>query len=186
MNFSSCSDHSWIINDCYIFFPYLWVWIFLFLRTSFFTAQNVGPMVQKELATVRERWRSEKGGCWAKSWDLWTQRPGHPTREDKSAFLVAVWKFCSSTRDIHRIPEKCSNISLLTLRSHTSSYLFVLLSSTVVYICCVCCVFVKYVKWPWPEMKKTSRLLNWPWAGLRSWDSGDRPCGYIVSVRTND
>ena len=45
MNFSSCSDHSWIINDCYIFFPYLQVWVFLFLRTSFFTAQNVGPMI---------------------------------------------------------------------------------------------------------------------------------------------
>ena len=46
MNFSSCSDHSWIINDCHIFFPYLRVWEFLFLRTSFFTAQHVGPMVQ--------------------------------------------------------------------------------------------------------------------------------------------
>ena len=46
MNFSSCSDHSWIINDCYIFFPYLRVWVFVFLGTSFFTAQNVGPMVQ--------------------------------------------------------------------------------------------------------------------------------------------
>ena len=46
MNFSSCSDHSWIINDCYIFFPYLRVWVFLFLRTSFFSAQHVGPMVQ--------------------------------------------------------------------------------------------------------------------------------------------
>ena len=34
MNFSSCNDHSpkWIINDCYIFFPYLRVWVFLFLR----------------------------------------------------------------------------------------------------------------------------------------------------------
>ena len=47
MNFSSCSDHSWIINDCYIFSPYLQVWVFLFLQTSFFTAQNIGPMVQR-------------------------------------------------------------------------------------------------------------------------------------------
>ena len=46
LNFSSCSDHSWIINDWYIFFPYLRVWVFLFLPTSFFIAQNVGPMVQ--------------------------------------------------------------------------------------------------------------------------------------------
>ena len=36
MNFSSCNDRSpkWIINDCYIFFPYLRVWVFLFLLTS--------------------------------------------------------------------------------------------------------------------------------------------------------
>ena len=27
--------------------PYLRVWVFLFLRTSFFTVQNVGPMVQR-------------------------------------------------------------------------------------------------------------------------------------------
>ena len=47
MYFSSCNDHSpkWIINDWYIFFPYLRVSIFLFLRTSFFTAQHVGPML---------------------------------------------------------------------------------------------------------------------------------------------
>ena len=47
MNFSSCNDHSskWIINDCYIFFPYLRVWVFLFLRTSFFKAQHVGPIL---------------------------------------------------------------------------------------------------------------------------------------------
>ena len=37
MNFSSCSDHSpkWIINDCYIFFPYLRVWVFLFSADFF-------------------------------------------------------------------------------------------------------------------------------------------------------
>ena len=44
-NFSSCSDHSWIKTTA-IFFPYLRVWVFLFLRTSLFTTQNVGPMVQ--------------------------------------------------------------------------------------------------------------------------------------------
>ena len=47
MNFSSCSDHSWLINDSYIFFLYLRVWVFLFLLTSFFTAQNLGPMIQR-------------------------------------------------------------------------------------------------------------------------------------------
>ena len=35
-----CNDRSpkWIINNCYIFFPYLQVWVFLFLQTSFFTS----------------------------------------------------------------------------------------------------------------------------------------------------
>ena len=48
MDFSSCNDHSpkWTINDCYIFFPYLRVSVFLFLRTSFFKAQHIGPMLQ--------------------------------------------------------------------------------------------------------------------------------------------
>ena len=50
-NFSSCNDHSskWMINDCYIFFPYLRVWVFPFLRTSFSTAQHVGPMLHHNL-----------------------------------------------------------------------------------------------------------------------------------------
>ena len=48
MNFWSCNDHSpkWIITDCYIFFPYLKVWVFFFLRTSFFKAQHIAPMLQ--------------------------------------------------------------------------------------------------------------------------------------------
>ena len=33
-----------------------------------------------------------------RSWDLWTQKPGQPAREDDSAFQVAVWKFRSDTR----------------------------------------------------------------------------------------
>ena len=47
-NFSSCNDRSakWIINDYYIFFPNLRVWVFLFLRTPFFKTQHVGPMLQ--------------------------------------------------------------------------------------------------------------------------------------------
>ena len=46
MNLSSWNDHSpkWIINYCYIFFPYLRVWVFLFLWASFFKAQHLGPM----------------------------------------------------------------------------------------------------------------------------------------------
>ena len=48
---------------------------------------------REELVTVRERRRSEK-----RSWDLWTQKPGRPAREDESVFLIAVWEFCSDTR----------------------------------------------------------------------------------------
>ena len=40
----------------------------------------------------------QRGGCWRRSWDLWTQRPGRPAREDNSAFLVAVWEFRSDVR----------------------------------------------------------------------------------------
>ena len=38
MNFSSCDNHSpkWIINNCYIFFPYLRVWVFFFFTADFF------------------------------------------------------------------------------------------------------------------------------------------------------
>ena len=48
VNFSSCNDHSpkWIVNNCYIFFLCLRVWVFLFLWTSFFKAQHIGPMLQ--------------------------------------------------------------------------------------------------------------------------------------------
>ena len=45
-NFSSCN--KWIINDFYIFFPNLQVWVFLFLRTPFFKTQQVGPMLHKD------------------------------------------------------------------------------------------------------------------------------------------
>ena len=60
MNFSSCNDHSpkWIINDCYIFFPYLRVWVFLFLWTSFFKAQNVGPMLHMDRNVKEENMHS--------------------------------------------------------------------------------------------------------------------------------
>ena len=46
-NFSSCNERSpkLIINNYYIFFPKLWVWVFLFLRTPFFKTQHIGPML---------------------------------------------------------------------------------------------------------------------------------------------
>ena len=71
------------------------------------------------------------------------------------------------------MPEKCQNFSLLMLRANPSPCLFVLLSSTLGYICCI---FVKHVKCPWLEMRGTTRRLNGLWAGIRSWDSGDQPC----------
>ena len=52
----------------------------------------------KTLVTVGERRRSERSGCWRRSWVQWTQKPGQPTQEDESALLVAVWEFRSDTR----------------------------------------------------------------------------------------
>ena len=54
MNFSSSNDHSpnWIINDCYIFFPYLRVWVFLFLWASFFT-ENTLVLCYNNTSNVR-------------------------------------------------------------------------------------------------------------------------------------
>ena len=56
-NFSSCNDRNpkWIINNYYIFFPNLWVWVFLFLRTPFFKTQHVGPMLHSEFFLLRVR-----------------------------------------------------------------------------------------------------------------------------------
>ena len=53
---------------------------------------------REELATVRERWWSERSSCWRRRWDLWTQSLGQPAREDESASLAAVWEFCSDTQ----------------------------------------------------------------------------------------
>ena len=56
-NFSSCNDRSskWIINDYYIFFPNLRVWVFLFLRTPFFKIQHVGPILHM-LLWLKNSW----------------------------------------------------------------------------------------------------------------------------------
>ena len=90
--------------------------------------ERQGPRANREeLATVRERRLLGRGGCWMRSWDQWTQEPGQPTREDETAFLVAVWH-----SQEHRMSEKCPNF-FLTLRANPSPCLFYLLSSTLGY-----------------------------------------------------
>ena len=98
---------------------------------------------RKELAAVREKWRSDKGGYWGRSWNQWAQKPGQPTRESESAFLVAVWKFRSEyplaiVTDAQKTTEKCPNFFLLALGANPSPCLFVLLFSHP--IGCICCV----------------------------------------------
>ena len=112
--------------------------------------QNREKLASHRKATVRER-------------RLLKEELEQPTKEDESAFLVAVWQFCSSTRSwwpqTHRVPEECPNFSLFAHRANTSPCLFVL-SSPLGYICYVCCIFVKHVKWPWPEMRESIWLSN--------------------------
>ena len=90
MNFSSCNDHSpkWIINNCYIFFPSLRVWVFLFLQTSFFKAQHVGPMLQYLIILS-----VEQGGIKYQFFSLWYD---------------STWDWCLVSRVIgkHATPNK--------------------------------------------------------------------------------
>ena len=58
--------------------------------------------------------------------------------------------------DAQKPTEKCQNFSLLVLGANPGLCLFVLLSSTLDYICCICIVFVKHVKCPHLEMRETT------------------------------
>ena len=62
--------------------------------------------------------------------------------------------------DAQKCQKSVKNFYLLTLRVYPSPRLFVLLSYTLGYICYICCIFVKHVKCPWPETRKTTRLSN--------------------------
>ena len=50
--------------------------------------------------------------------------------------------------DNHRMTEKCQNFTLHTITANPNPCLFVL-SSTLGYICYVCCKFVNHLKYPW-------------------------------------
>ena len=98
---------------------------------------------------VRERRRSERGGCWNRSASAreWDSVPGSCVEISFGYMLVT------------EMSEKCQNFSLLTLRANPSPCLFVN-SSALGYICYICCIFVKHVKYPWPEMRETARRSN--------------------------
>ena len=59
------------------------------------SSEQIGVSDSQGKATVREREVLDK----ARSWELWTQKPGQQMREDVSAFLLAVWEFLSGTRN---------------------------------------------------------------------------------------
>ena len=56
MNFSSCSDHSWIKTTAIFSSLTFEFEVFLFLQTSFFTTQYVGPMVHTKLTSLSRIW----------------------------------------------------------------------------------------------------------------------------------
>ena len=58
------------------------------------------------------------------------------------------------------MPEKCQNFSVHTLRADPNPCLFVLLSSTLGYICYIYYIFVKHVNCPLPGMRETSWRSN--------------------------
>ena len=120
---------------------------------------------KQELATVRERRRSEGGSYWMRSLGLVGPEAGSAS----ARWWVSVPGICvgislgytlAIATDTQKCQKSAKNFSLLTLRDNPSPCLFILLFSTLGYICYICCIFVKHVKCPWPEMRETTRLSN--------------------------
>ena len=101
---------------------------------------------RRKQSTEVGRWRrSEKGSRLARSWNLWIQKPGQPTREDESAVLVAcVGISLGYTLVIARCTEKThksvTNFSFLAFGANPSPCLLVLLffHSRLCMLCLVC------------------------------------------------
>ena len=69
---------------------------------------------------------------------MWAQRSGRPAQEDVSvpgSCVEILLEYTFVTAQMHRMPEKNHNFSLLTLGTKPSPCLFVLLSSTLAHIC---------------------------------------------------
>ena len=123
--------------------------------------EKQGPRAvnREKLASVKERWRSERGRYWSEELGFVDPEAGSAnTRGWVSVPGSCVGNFVRvDAGDSHRMPKKGQTFSL---RPNLSLCLFVLLFSTLSYICDICCIFVKHMKCPWPEMRGTTRWLN--------------------------
>ena len=131
----------------------------------------------QEKVTVRERWPlSEKLGpvgpeARSASATGWVSAPG-------SCVEIFVWVHA---RDRHRSTEckkSAKNFSLLMLRA--KSVLVCSFFPSQLGMLCLLCV-CKACEMPPARDERDYWTIGWPWADLRSWDSGDRLRGYIVT-----
>ena len=131
-----------------------------------------------EQSTDREKRRSERSDCWGEELGLVDPE----ARPVNARGWVSVPGFLRvHAQDSLRMPEKCQNFSLFTLRANPSPCLFVLLSSTLSCIYYICCIFVKHVKCPWPEMRETTRWFGSHELILKVEIVGTGRVGYIVT-----
>ena len=79
--------------------------------------------------------------------------------------------FCGSPQMHRKLRKSIKTFSLLTLGANPSPCLFVLFSSTLPVAYVVFRVSIKNVKYPWQEMRETTRWSD----GLGGWDSRGRP-----------
>ena len=104
--------------------------------------QERGVCVSQKKVTVRERrLSSEELGLGDSEARLANAR-GWVSVTDGFVGISLGYTLVIAT-DTQKTIEKCQNFSLLALGANAGPYLLVLLSSTLDYICCVCCVFVK-------------------------------------------
>ena len=122
-------------------------------------------LLSEELGPVDPKARSGRARAWASV--------------SGSCVGIFVWVHA---RDRHRSTEcrkSAKNFSLRLGLTQVRACLFFCLLLLVVYV--VSYVFVKQCEMPPARDEMGHWTIGWPWAGKRSWDSGDRPCGYIVT-----
>ena len=100
---------------------------------------------KKELATVKERRWSQKSGCWARSWDLWTQRPGQRAREDvsvPSSCVVILFEYMhvsdTETQNVSKVLKTSAFLRLGQTQVHACLFFFLPLS--IIYVASVVCL----------------------------------------------
>ena len=109
--------------------------------------QMIGVSDSRWKVTVRERRlpSEELGPVDSKAWSAnarwWFSVPG-------GYVGISFGYTLAIATDTQKTREKCQNFSLLGFGANPRLRLFVLLFSTLYYICCVCCVFCKACEMP--------------------------------------